>query len=85
MDDERFVEEALTEDGIAHIFARLIERANEALSESRNDENDLFAAGRAKAYFKMLDILQSEFRVSEQDLEKFGLDVNLLQNYAGVE
>lgn len=69
--------EALTKDGIKYIIARLIERANESVAESREDPENAFEAGRNMAYYEMLDILKTELDLREQDLKEFGLDINL--------
>ena len=69
--------EALTKDGIKYIIARLLERAKESVTETKeNPEND-FEAGRNMAYYEMLDILKTELDIKEQDLEEFGLNLNL--------
>ena len=69
--------EALTREGIKYIIARLIERAKESREESRNAPQNDFEAGRNMAYYEMLDILKTELDIKEQDLNDFGLDVNL--------
>ena len=73
----------MTEDQILHIIGRLLENADEAVAESRKDRNDLLASGRVVAYYEMLDILQSELDAAGQDLEKFGLNLNLVRDYTG--
>ena len=69
--------DALTRDGIKYMIARLLENANEAAEESRENREDKFAAGRRVAYYEMLDILKSELDVREQDLKDFGLNIDL--------
>ena len=49
--------EKLTEEGMAYIVARLIQNANEAVREYREERTDLFKDGRAVAYYEMLSIL----------------------------
>lgn len=83
MGDEEFVEEALTEDGMAYLIGRALANANEAFAKSLENKSDLFAAGRANAYRKALDILQSELGVSERYLENCGLDMNVARDYIG--
>mgnify|MGYP004634380033 CR=1 FL=1 len=69
--------DALTKEGIKYMIARLLENANEAVEESKNNKEDQFAAGRRLAYYEMLDILKSELEVRDQDLKELGLDTNL--------
>lgn len=69
--------DVLTKEGIKFLIARLLENANEAVEESNENQEDLFAAGRRLAYYEMLDILKSELDVRDQDLKEFGLDINL--------
>ena len=68
---------ALTKEGIKFLIARLLDNANEAVEESNKNKGDQFAAGRRLAYYEMLDILKNELDVRDQDLEEFGLDINL--------
>lgn len=69
--------DALTKEGIKYMIARLLENANEAAEESKENKGDEFAAGRRLAYYEMLDILKSELDVRDQDLKEFGLDIDL--------
>ena len=71
-----------TEDSIKYIISRLVENAYDATKESKEDKNNLFAAGRKVAYYEMLDILKSELSVREQDLKEFGIDIDLEKNIA---
>lgn len=73
--------EKLTEEGMAYIVARLIQNANEAVREYREERTDLFKDGRAVAYYEMLSILQSELDAHQQDLRRFGLDVDLVKEF----
>lgn len=69
--------DALTREGIKYMVARLIENANEASEESKENKNNAFFAGRKLAYYEMLDILKTELDVRDQDLKEFGLDIDL--------
>lgn len=69
--------DALTREGIKYMISRLLDNANEAAEESRENKDDQFAAGRRLAYYEMLDILKTELDIKEQDLKEFGLDINL--------
>ena len=64
-------------DGIAYIVGRIVERAREAVEESKDNREDVFRDGRALAYYEVLDILRTELSVREISLEKIGLDFNL--------
>ena len=64
-------------EGIAYIVERIVERAREAVVESRGDRKDLFKDGRALAYYEVLDILRTELSVREISLDKIGLDFDL--------
>nr|DAT17781.1 MAG TPA: hypothetical protein [Caudoviricetes sp.] len=56
---------------------RIVERAREAVEESRVDREDGFKDGRALAYYEVLDILRAELSVREISLEKIGLSFDL--------
>ena len=64
-------------DGISYIVGRIVERAREAVEESKDDREDGFKDGRALAYYEVLDILRTELSVREISLEEIGLDFNL--------
>ena len=69
--------DALTRDGIKYMIARLLENANEAVEESKENKDDAYCAGRLVAYYEMLDILKTELDIRDQDLKEFGLDIDL--------
>lgn len=64
-------------DGISYIVGRIVERAREAVEESKDDREDGFKDGRAWAYYEVLDILRTELSVREISLDKIGLDFDL--------
>ena len=64
-------------DGISYIVGRIVERAREAVEESKDDREDGFKDGRALAYYEVLDILRTELSVREISLEKIGLSFDL--------
>lgn len=68
-------------EAIKYIVARLIENANDAYSESKNDPKNDYEAGRKNAYYEVLDVLQSELDAHDFDLKEFGLDINLVKRY----
>lgn len=69
--------DALTKEGIKYMIARLLENANEAAEESKENKDDPYCSGRKVAYYEMLDILRTELDVRDQDLKEFGLDIDL--------
>ena len=71
----------LTADSLRFIIARLIANANEAILESRENREDLFKSGRSEAYYEMLDTLKSELAARDEDLARYGLNVNLERRY----
>ena len=71
----------MTAESLRYIIARLIENANESIQESRDDRDDLFKSGRSEAYYEMLDTLQSELNARDEDLARYGLNINLEQRY----
>ena len=62
---------------ISYIVERIVERAREAVEESRENREDSFKDGRALAYYEVLDILRTELSVREISLEKIGLSFDL--------
>ena len=64
-------------DGISYIVGRIVERAREAVEESKDNREDGFKDGRALAYYEVLDILRTELSVREISLEKIGLSFDL--------
>ena len=64
-------------DGISYIVGRIVERAREAVEESKDDREDGFKDGRALAYYEVLDILRTELSGREISLDKIGLDFDL--------
>lgn len=72
----------LTQESMKYIISRLLERAGEAIEESKADPKSDYEAGRKTAYYEMLDILKTELDVREQDLKEFGLDIDLLNKIA---
>lgn len=64
-------------EGIAYIVGRIVERAREAVEESKDNREDGFMDGRALAYYEVLDILRTELSVREISLEEIGLDFDL--------
>ena len=69
--------EPLTPEAIKYIVARMLDNANDAIKEARENKNNEFYQGRKFAYYEMLDTIKNELFVHDQDLKEFGLDENL--------
>lgn len=73
--------QTLSNDTLKYLIARLIENADEAVQEYRDDKQSDFKNGRSLAYYEMLDTLKSELTARGQSLDEFGLNVNLEKKY----
>lgn len=71
------MEQQLSDETMKYIIARLVVNANEAITESEADKEDLFKSGRRLAYYEMLDILKSEIDARGLDLKEFGLAIDV--------
>ena len=66
---------------IQFIVSRIIDNARDALNEAKQNKDDVFYAGRKLAYYEMLDTIKNELVAREQNLEEFGLDINLEKTF----
>lgn len=73
---------SISADRMGYIVSRLLDGANDALSEYSKNPKDGYNIGRKEAYYEMLDILKSELSVDDADLKKLGLDIDLEHKYA---
>ena len=76
--------DTLTVEGMKYIIGRLLKNAEDSIKEydrSRGEER-VFASGRKEAYYEMLNVLKTELDARGQDLEAFGLNVDLVKKYA---
>ena len=64
-------------DGIAYIVGRIVEKAREAVKESKDYWEDGFKDGWALAYYDVLDFFRSDICVREFSFDKIGLDFDL--------
>lgn len=71
----------MNEATIKFIISRVIENANDALKESKENKNDDFYKGRKLAYYEILDTIKNELKVNDQDLKDFGLDIDLEKKF----
>lgn len=62
---------------IEYIFSRIVKKAKTALVEAEENKNDDFYKGRKFAYYEILDTIKNELIVREQNVEEFGLDIDL--------
>lgn len=67
----------LTAERLKYIIARVIDNANDAVKESKENPKDAFIDGKKLAYYEVLDTIKNELDVSEQDMKEFGLDFPL--------
>ncbi|MCM1267801.1 MAG: hypothetical protein NC302_07850 [Bacteroidales bacterium] len=74
--------DTVTTESLKYMIARLLDNANDAMKEYREDKGNKFFAGRKMAYYEMLDILKTELDVRDEDLKELGLDIDLVENYA---
>lgn len=72
----------MNESEIKYIIARVIDNANDAFEEYKDNPNDEFFSGRKLAYYEILDTIKNELKARSQDLNEFGLDVDLDQMFA---
>lgn len=71
----------MNEETIEFIISRVIENANDALEEAKQNKGDDFYKGKKLAYYEILDTLKNELMVREQDLNKYGLDIDLEKTF----
>lgn len=74
--------DTLTKENMKYIIARLLDNANDAAEEYKSDKSNKLLAGRKMAYYEMLDILRTELDVRDEELEEFGLNIDLEKTYA---
>lgn len=66
----------MTIESYKYIIARILERAFESIDEAKENNSD-FDNGRKLAYYEVADIIKSELYVRDEDLSKYGMDVDL--------
>lgn len=69
--------EELTVDAIKFIIARVLDNANDAFEEAKENKGELFYQGKKLAYYEVLDTIRNELYGHDQDLKEFGLDIDL--------
>lgn len=71
----------MNESTLKFIISRVIENANDALEESKQNQDDVFYKGRKLAYYEILDTIKNELEAKDVDLKEFGLDVDLEKTF----
>lgn len=71
----------MNESVIKFIISRVIENANDAAEEAKQNKADDFYKGRKLAYYEILDTIKSELEVRDVDLKEFGLDIDLDKDF----
>lgn len=66
----------MSEAAIEYILSRIVEKANDSVEESE-ENNDDFNKGRKLAYYEILDTIKNELLARDKDLKDFGLDIDL--------
>jgi hypothetical protein len=66
---------------IKFIISRVIENANDAAEEAKQNKGDDFYKGRKLAYYEILDTIKSELETHDQDPKEFGLDIDLEKTF----
>ncbi len=65
------------DEAIKYILSRVIDNANDAVAEAKENPEDDFYKGKKLAYYEVLDTIKNELKARDQDLKEFGLDINL--------
>lgn len=71
----------MSEETIQFIISRVIDNANDALQEAKDNKDDEYYNGKRLAYYEVLDTIKNELIAHDQDLKKFGLDINLEKTF----
>lgn len=64
-------------DEFKYIVSRVLDNANDAISEAKENPEDDFYKGRKMAYYEVLDAIKNELKARDADLKEFGLDIDL--------
>ena len=70
---------SITSGQMKFIVEKLLDNATDAVKESKTarGEEKVFYDGMKQAYHEMLDTMKNQLIVDDQDLEKFGLNIDL--------
>ena len=64
-------------DEFKYIVSRVLDNANDAISEAKENPEDDFYKGRKMAYYEVLDTIKNELKARDADLKEIGLDIDL--------
>lgn len=64
-------------DAFEYIISRVLDNANDAISEAKENPEDNFYKGRKMAYYEVLDTIKNELKARDVDLKEIGLDIDL--------
>ena len=64
-------------DEFKYIVSRVLDNANDAISEAKENPEDDFYKGRKMAYYEVLYTIKNELKARDADLKEFGLDIDL--------
>lgn len=64
-------------DAFEYIVSRVLDNANDAISEAKENPEDDFYKGRKMAYYEVLDTIKNELKAREVDLKEMDLDIDL--------
>ena len=67
----------LSSDAVKYIIARIIDNANDTIKDYKQNKNDDFVKGKKLAYYEVLDTIKNELSVRNQNLNEFGLNIDL--------
>ena len=65
------------DEAIKYIISWVIDNANDAVAESKDNPTDDFYKGKKLAYYEVLDTIKNELKARDIDLKEFGLDIEL--------
>ena len=71
----------MNNDTIKFIISRVLDNANEALEEAKENKDDDFYKGKKLAYYEILDAIKNEIDIRDEDLKEFGLDIDLEKTF----
>ena len=67
----------MTDYGFQFIVERIIKNAYESLNDARENPGSDYHGGHIIAHYEILDIIKTELKVRGENLEDYGLDINL--------
>lgn len=71
----------MMDEAIKYIISRVVDNANDAIAEVKENPQDDFYKGKKLAYYEVLDTIKNELKVRDQNLKDFGLDIDLEKQF----